>query len=129
MEKIKLGATGRRVVRYVLRTLLVLLTVVALLVGGLAVTLNLIFNGPSPSARDVLTMSLLEASATKWIPGLFLGQEKVEEILDIVANEVSSFKPMTKLTARIVSQVYDFGGFTSEEVYHILEKESFKQNR
>ena len=80
MTKIKLGATGRRVVRYVLRTLLVLLTVVALLVGGLAVALNLIFNGPSPSARDVLTMSLLEASATKWIPGLFLGQEKVEEI-------------------------------------------------
>ena len=79
MEKIKLGATGRRVVRYVLRTLLVLLTIVALLVGALAITLNLIFNGPSPSARDVLTMSLLEASATKWIPGLFLGQEKVEE--------------------------------------------------
>ena len=56
-------------------------------------------------------------------------KEQEEEILDIVANEVSSFKPMTKLTARIVSQVYDFGGFTSEEVYHILEKESFKHNR
>ena len=80
MTKIKLGATGRRVVRYVLRTLLVIVTVAALLVGGLAVALNLIFNGPSPSARDVLTMSLLEASATKWIPGLFLGQAKVEEI-------------------------------------------------
>ena len=69
-----------RVIRYVLRTVLVLLTVVALAVGGLAIALNLIFNGPSPSARDVLTMSLLEASATKWIPGLFLGQNKVEEI-------------------------------------------------
>ena len=69
-----------RVIRYVLRTLLVLLTVVALAVGGLAIALNLIFNGPSPSARDVLTMSLLEASATKWVPGLFLGQAKVEEI-------------------------------------------------
>lgn len=69
-----------RVIRYVLRTVLVLLTVVALAVGGLAIALNLIFNGPSPSARDVLTMSLLEASATKWIPGLFLGQAKVEEI-------------------------------------------------
>ena len=69
-----------RVIRYILRTVLVLLTVVALAVGGLAIALNLIFNGPSPSARDVLTMSLLEASATKWIPGLFLGQAKVEEI-------------------------------------------------
>ena len=80
MTKIKLGATGRRVVRYILRTLLVIVTVAALLVGGFAIALNLIFNGPSPSARDVLTMSLLEASATKWIPGLFLGQAKVEEI-------------------------------------------------
>lgn len=70
----------RRVLRYSLRALLVLFTVVVLAVGGLAITLNLIFNGPSPSARDVLTMSLLEASATKWVPGLFLGQAKVEEI-------------------------------------------------
>lgn len=69
-----------RAIRYVLRAVLVLLTVIALAVGGLAIALNLTFNGPSPSARDVLTMSLLEASATKWIPGLFLGQDKVEEI-------------------------------------------------
>lgn len=71
---------GKKFLRYVRRTLLVLLTVVLLATGALAATLNLIFNGPSPSARDVLTMSLLEASATKWIPGLFLGQAKVEEI-------------------------------------------------
>ncbi len=62
------------------RVLLVILTVVLLLVLGLFLILNKIFNGPSESARDVLTMSLLEASATKWVPGLFLGSEKVEEI-------------------------------------------------
>ena len=62
------------------RSLLVLLTVIVLAVGGLSMILNLIFNGPSESARDVLTMSLLEASATKWVPGLFLGKEKVDEI-------------------------------------------------
>ena len=56
-------------------------------------------------------------------------KEQEEEILDIVADEVSSFKPITKLTARIVSLVYDFEGVTSEEVYHILEKEYFKNNR
>ena len=56
-------------------------------------------------------------------------EERVEEMLDIVADEVSSFKPITKLTARIVSLVYDFDRFTSEEVYHILEKEYFKHNR
>ena len=42
--------------------------------------LNKIFNGPSEAARDTLTMSLSEASATKWVPGIFLGAEKVEEI-------------------------------------------------
>ena len=80
MKKRENSSMKRRILRYCLRTLLVLLTVVALAVGGLAFALDLIFNGPSPSARDVLTMSLLEASATKWIPGLFLGQDKVEEI-------------------------------------------------
>ncbi len=62
------------------RILLVLLTIVLLAVLGLVLILNKIFNGPSESARNVLTMSLLEASATKWVPGLFLGQDKVDEI-------------------------------------------------
>lgn len=81
MKKTKKKSTvGRTVLRVVLRTLLVLFTVIALAVGGLCIAMNMIFNGPSPSARDVLTMSLLEASATKWVPGLFIGQEKVDEI-------------------------------------------------
>lgn len=62
------------------RSLLMLLTIVLLLVIGLCLIMNLIFNGPSTAARDVLTMSLLEASATKWVPGLFLGQETVDSI-------------------------------------------------
>ena len=64
------------------RTLLVLLTVVLLLVAGLCMILNLIFNGPSESARNVLTMSLLEASATKWVPAMFIGKDTVAEIRD-----------------------------------------------
>ena len=68
------------VVRVILRCLLVLFTLVLIAVAGLWMTLDKIFNGPSESARDILTMSLLEPSATKWIPGLFLGDEKVAEI-------------------------------------------------
>lgn len=75
-KKKKSGTLGR-VVR---RTLLVLFTVVVLVIGGLCVIMNQIFNGPSPSACRVLTMSLSEASATKWVPALFIGQEKVNEI-------------------------------------------------
>ena len=63
------------------RTLLTLLTVVVLVFVGLCLVLNLLFNGPSEAARRVLTSSLHEASATKWVPALFIGQEAVDKIL------------------------------------------------
>ena len=66
--------------RFVRRFLLVVFTVVILAAGGLLMVLNTVFIGPSEAARDVLTMSLSEASATKWVPGIFLGDEKVAEI-------------------------------------------------
>lgn len=75
-QKKKSGLFGRIVRRF----FLVLFTIIILAVGSLVLVLYTIFNGPSESARDVLTMSLLEPSATKWIPGLFLGDELVEEI-------------------------------------------------
>ncbi len=66
--------------RIVRRFFLLLFTIIILIVVGLALVMNLIFNGPSTAARDVLTMSLLEPSATKWIPGLFMSDELVEQI-------------------------------------------------
>ena len=71
---------GRTVLRILLRTMLCIVVIAGLLFGGLCLILNQVFNGPSPAARDVLTMSLLEASGTKWVPGLFLGDEMVEQI-------------------------------------------------
>ena len=62
------------------RTVLCLVLAAALLTTGLVLILNQIFNGPSPAARDVLTMSLMEASGTKWVPGLFLGQATIDKI-------------------------------------------------
>ena len=62
------------------RTLLVVFTLVALAVLGLYMVCNLVFNGPSESARDVMTMSMLESSGMKWFPALFIGKDKVEEI-------------------------------------------------
>ena len=72
--------TKQTVFRILRRTLLSILTLVVVLVVGLCLILNLIFNGPSESARNVLTMSLLEASATKWVPGLFIGSDMVDQI-------------------------------------------------
>ena len=66
--------------RFLRRLILVLLATVLMLGSALVLGLNLLFNGPSPTLRDRLTMSLIEASATKWVPGLFLGEETVTAI-------------------------------------------------
>ena len=66
--------------RIIRRFFLVLFTVIVLAVAALVLVMNLVFNGPSPAARDVLTMSLIEASATKWVPALFIGEDTVAEI-------------------------------------------------
>ena len=66
--------------RILLRTLLVLLTVIVMAVAGLAMICNLIFNGPSESARNVLTMSMLESSGMKWFPAIFIGEDMVAQI-------------------------------------------------
>ncbi len=73
-------SSKKLVFRILRRTLLVIFTLVLVAVVALALILNKVFNGPSESARETLTMSLLEASATKWVPGLFIGQEEVDRI-------------------------------------------------
>ena len=70
------GLIGRIVCRF----FLVLFTVIIMVVSALVMVLNLVFNGPSPTARNQLTMTLIEASATKWVPALFIGEATVTEI-------------------------------------------------
>lgn len=66
--------------KFVRRSLLVLFTLVLMLISVLLLVLNLVFNGPSPTARNQLTMTLIEASATKWVPALFIGEDGVAEV-------------------------------------------------
>lgn len=66
--------------RIVRRFFLVLFTVIALILVAACLAANLIFNGPSPAARDILTMTLLEPSGTKWIPGLFVDAQTLDSI-------------------------------------------------
>lgn len=75
-QKKKSGLMGRIVRRF----FLLLFTVILLAFTALVLVMNLVFNGPSPAARTQLTMSLIEASATKWVPALFIGEESVAEI-------------------------------------------------
>ena len=70
------GLVGRIVRRF----FLLLFTLIILIVVALCLVLNTVFQGPSDAAREVLTMSLLEPSGTKWIPPLFLDEETLDSI-------------------------------------------------
>lgn len=56
------------------------LPLIAVLV--LVVVLYRMFVGPSPAVRSMLTMSLLESSALKFVPYIFLQEETVNEIVE-----------------------------------------------
>ena len=74
--------------RLIRRFFLLVFTVIILAAAALLLVMNMIFNGPSPAAQEVLTMSLIEASATKWVPALFIGEERVAEIRTSVKQEL-----------------------------------------
>ena len=80
MGKPKMRKGSGTLGRVLRRFFLLLFVTVIMLFSALVLVLNLIFNGPSPTAREKLTMSLIEASATKWVPGVFLDEETVTAI-------------------------------------------------
>ena len=63
------------------RAALVLFTVLFVSAFGLVALVYTMVTGPSETVRDLLVLSATQASATKWVPGLFLDQELVDEIV------------------------------------------------
>ena len=54
-----------------------LLIIITVYSAGLVVA-----HGPSKTMRDTLVLSAMQASATKWVPRLFLSKETVQQIVD-----------------------------------------------
>ena len=79
---------GKVILCIIRRFFLVLFTLVLLVFVGLVLVCNLIFNGPSTTARDRLTMSMRESSGMKWCPALFIGEDTVAEIEKATAFEL-----------------------------------------
>lgn len=73
----KKGSIGK----YIGRFFILLLVIIILAVYVLFSALSTVANGPSPTIRDLLVLSAMQASATKWVPGLFLPDETVEQIV------------------------------------------------
>lgn len=63
------------------RILVVILTLVLLLVVGVFALCYTVATGPSPTVRNWLVLTAMQTSAAKWVPGLFLSDEEVEQIV------------------------------------------------
>ena len=63
------------------RTGLVVVTVLVLVVFGALAAGRVAFRGPSQSLGDLLTVSMLETSALKFVPRIYYSQAEVDEII------------------------------------------------
>ncbi len=67
--------------KYVGRFFILLGVIIVLLVYVVFSAVATVAHGPSKTVRDLLVLSAMQASATKWVPGLFLPDETVEQIV------------------------------------------------
>ena len=100
-KKKKKGGLLGRIIR---RFFLLVFTTIVLLVVALCLAVNLVFKGPSVAARDLLVMTFLEPSATKWIPGLFLDEETVATIKNGEQVEVDSSDTVTDTSQVVINK-------------------------
>ncbi len=63
------------------------LSFVLMLAVSVFALVGVVAYGPSTTIRDMLVLSAMQASATKWVPGLFLSDEEVEAIVNSSHDE------------------------------------------
>lgn len=79
--------------KYIGRGAAVFFTLLLLVVYSIFALCYVIAKGPSETARNLAVQSALQASATKWVPGLFLDEKTIAEIKeaeDSVVQDVVS---------------------------------------
>ncbi len=95
---------GIRVKTVIGRIALTLGTLLVMLIVALFTVLSTIANGPSTTLRDALVLTAMQASATKWVPGLFLDQALVDQI---VKDSLESNKQTVDLNNIHQNYVYE----------------------
>ncbi len=106
----------RRTVSTVIsRIFLVIFTVIFVLVFALFALCQTIANGPSETVRDLLVLSAMQASATKWVPGLFLDDDVVNDIVDKSSDVNVDVIPMDSLIQNNTNTGTDSGNSNGGE--------------
>ena len=92
----------RRIRRVAWRCGLCVLTLIALVLVAALCAGQAAFNGPSQTVGDLLTVSMLETSALKFVPRIFYSREKVDEI--VARNSVSDDTSETDTSLIVVAK-------------------------
>jgi exopolysaccharide biosynthesis protein len=86
------------------RVAIIFFSIVLIIAYALFRVLFTTFLGPSRTARDVLTLSLLEMSAGKHVPGVFLSGDVIDKIVSgnavIASTEISDTMMITPYTQK-----------------------------
>lgn len=88
--KVKKHGTAKKII---LRFFLVVFTTLFIIASGLLGAVFIFEFGPSEKARDLFVVSVMETSAMKFLATSFLGQEKVDDILE--ANSIKVVEDIT----------------------------------
>ncbi len=120
----------RRAGKYIFRACLSVVTVLLLCVYALLSLCHTIATGPSETARDLAVLSALQASATKWVPGLFLDDETVQSIKaksEIVVEDAVSLSEYDKKTEEEIKAEEDKWANAEEGIlYETVSESTFK---
>ena len=92
----------RKVRRVTWRVALSVLTLIGLVLVAALCAGQAAFNGPSQTVGDLLTVSMLETSALKFVPRIFYSQEKVDEV--VARNSVSDDTGETDTSLIVVAK-------------------------
>ncbi len=92
---------NRAIGRIVGRFFLYIFTVFVAVFIGAYLLLYVVFKGPSPTAGDKLTLSLLETSAGKFVPYLYFTKEEVAAIVD--RNKVVELDEETDVSLIVIN--------------------------
>lgn len=92
--------SGIRLFLKIFAKLIAAVLVIAIVaVGGVLSIINAVAKGPSTTMRDQLVLMAMQASATKWVPGLFLDDATVAAIVEsshIVRTDVTPIDSFTE---------------------------------
>ncbi len=105
--------------RIIRRTVLSIFTAILCLVIGLIIVLGTVFYGPSQMASDLLTVTLLETSALKFVPRMFFSEAGVQAIVE--RNKAESFDEITDTSLIVINTGKDEVTGETEEEYKDVE--------